>query len=105
MKPNPTIDIYIVNNKKVVNSFDFYKATGLKRCNYTRWIANIVLEIGTPDKDFSPMPDNIADRFFKRGKYDKFRYYFDIDFAIGLCLVAKRKGEALRLRQFLIDNK
>lgn len=100
------IEICTVNNRKVVRSFDFYRVTGLRNMNYTRWITCTVLEIGEPEKDYFPAPGNIADRILgrKRDRYGKLRYYFDIDFAIALCLVVKRK-EALSLRKFLTENR
>lgn len=103
-----TIQILSVEGKKVVKSFDLYRVAGLRRCNYTRWITDTVLTIGEPNKDYFPTPDNIADKYFKNlrrdRKRDRIRFYFDIEFAISLCLVAKRK-EALILRQFLIENR
>jgi phage anti-repressor protein len=105
MVENNQIEILSINNRKVVRSFQFYKVTGLKARNYTRWLTSTALELGQPDKDYFPAPGNIADRLLRRrDKYGKMRYYFDIEFAIALCLVAKRK-EALALRDFLIGNK
>jgi hypothetical protein len=94
------IRIYTLGEKKMVHSFEFYRATCLKRQNYTRWLVETVFEIGKMDEDIFPASENVAGRTIRY----RLRYYFDIEFAIGLCLVAKRK-EALLLRQFLIDNK
>jgi hypothetical protein len=94
------IRIYTLGDKKMVHSFEFYKATCLKRQNYTRWLMETVFEIGKLEKDIFPASENVAGRTIRF----RLRYYFDLEFAIGLCLVAKRK-EALQLREFLINNK
>jgi len=94
------ISIYTLEGKKMVHSFEFYKALCLRSNNYTRWIRETVFEIGKENVEFFPASENVAGRTIRF----RLRYYFDLEFAIGLCLVAKRK-EALQLRQFLIDSK
>jgi phage anti-repressor protein len=94
------LETYQIGDKKMVHSFAFYRAVGLKRCNYTRWLNRTVFEIGVPGEDYVPAKENVAGRTVRF----RLRYYFTIDFAIALCLVVKRK-EALALRQLLIKNK
>jgi phage anti-repressor protein len=98
---NKAIKIYTVKNKRVVRSFDFYRATGLKMTNYTRWLTQTVMDIGVIDEDYFPSDENVAGRTIRF----RLRYYFEIEFAIALCLVVKRKEAAIQLRKFLIENK
>lgn len=94
------IQLHRVGGKTVVNSFEFYKELGLRRQHYTRWIMENVYLIGVQPDDYFPTEDNMPGRTMRY----RFRFYFTIDFAIGLCMMARRK-EALELRRFLIANK
>jgi hypothetical protein len=94
------IRIYTLGEKKMVHSFEFYKAMELRRCNYTRWMVENVLNIGEPGNDYSPIPDNTVGRTIRF----RLRYFLDVDFAIGLCLGVKRR-EASLVRRFLMESK
>lgn len=89
------IQIYKVEGKKVVSSYSLYRIAGLTRQNYTRWLKEVVLIIGVLDEEYFPAKGSVPWRL---------RYYFTIDFAAALCLVAKRK-EALELRRYLINQR
>jgi hypothetical protein len=93
-----SLEIIEFGGKKTVKSLVFYKATGLRRENYTRWLTETVLLIGRPGVDYFAAPENVAGRTIRF----RLRYYFELEFAIGICLVVKRK-EALAMREFLID--
>jgi phage anti-repressor protein len=93
------VRIYTIDGRKMVYSFEFYLASGLVPRNYTRWMMDIVLPLGVPSKDYVPAPENVSGRTLRF----RLRYYFDIEFAKGLCLVMKRK-EAQKIRDFLIEN-
>lgn len=63
-----------------------------------------VLLIGEPGKDFFPCPENVEGRTIRF----RLRYYFDLDFAISLCVNVKgARARDLRqfLKQFLIENR
>jgi hypothetical protein len=94
------VPIYSLQGKRLVYSFEFYNAIALRRCNYTRWMMNTVFDVGRVGVDFFPAPENVAGRTIRF----RLRYYFDLDFAISLCLVAKRK-EAQGLRKYLMGVK
>ena len=91
--------ILMVNGRQMVHSFEFYKATGLKMTNYTRWLRETALDIGEFRKDYIPAPENVAGRTLRF----RLRYYFDIEFAIALCLVVRRR-ESLELKDYLFEN-
>jgi hypothetical protein len=96
--------IQVIDSRKMVYSFEFYKSTGLKRCNYRRWIMDTALSIGKPNDDYLPAPGNIEKvKEFLPGK-NRIRYFFDLEFAISLCLVVRTR-EALLLREFLIEQR
>jgi hypothetical protein len=96
--------IQAIEGRKMVHSFEFYKATGLLRNNYRRWIKETALCIGKPTKDYLPAPGNIEKvKAFLPGK-NRIRYFFDLEFAISLCLVVRTR-EALLLRDYLIEQR
>jgi hypothetical protein len=92
--------ICTVDNRKMVRSIEFYRATGLLRNNYTRWMNETALTIGEAGTDYIPCPGNIERKEISRFINYRIRYYFSIDFAIILCGVARRK-EAILLMHFL----
>lgn len=92
--------IHSIEGAKMVHSFEFYKATGLKRCNYTRWTMECVLNCGVPGRDYIPAPENVTGRTVRF----RLRYYLEIDFAIALSIFIKRK-EALQVRDHLLEAK
>ncbi len=88
-----------MEGKKYVRSYEFYRATGLHKNEYTRWILG-VFRLGVPGTDYFPAPENVQGRTLVY----RLRFYFGIDFSIGLCLMIKRR-EALALRQALTEKK
>lgn len=66
---------------------------------YTNWVIG-VLQLGNAGVDYFPAPENIQGRTLRY----RLRFYFGIDFAIGLCLMAKRR-EALLVREGLTQKR
>lgn len=95
-----SIKVFLIGTKKYIHSLDFYLTIGLANNNYTQWLIKLLHELGRPGIDYMPTSENQQGRTIRF----RLRYYLEIDFAIGLCLVAKRK-QALRLREHLIDKK
>jgi phage anti-repressor protein len=95
-----SLKILEFEGKRVVLSFDYYKSTGLKLKNYTRWMMENVLNNGTQGVDYFPAPGNTAGRTIRF----RLRYYFDIDFAIAICLLIKRR-ESAEIRSYLLEVK
>jgi phage anti-repressor protein len=89
-----------IDGRMMVKSFEFYQLSGLHRPNYTRWVTETVLGVGAINQDYIPAPVVQT----KDKKRIRVRYYFDIDFAIGLCLLVRR-DLSLDLRNFLIISK
>ena len=87
------------NGQRVVHSWELYHLTGLKRMNYSRWIQWNVLGLGKAGEDYFPTPGNVQGRTLRF----RLRFYLTINFAIGLCFLAKRK-EAQEVRRFLLEN-
>lgn len=98
------VKIQTVEGVKVVNSIDLYKASGLKKQNYTRWMMYTVFPLGNLGTDYFPAPDNIERKAISVFIKHKLRYYLEIEFAMILCAVIRRK-EAIQLKEFLKTNK
>lgn len=94
------LKIYSLNDKKYILSIEFYRTVGLRMCNYTRWVIS-ALEVGKPGIDYFPSPENVQGRTIRF----RLRYFFEIDFSIGLCLTIKYSKKASELRQFLVSKK
>jgi hypothetical protein len=96
--------IKVVDGRKMIHSHEFYKSIGLVPKNYCRWIMETALSIGKPNQDYIPAPGNIEKSLkFLPGK-NRVRYFFELDFAISLCLVARTK-EAILLAEYLKEQR
>lgn len=86
------IKIEYKNGVKYVNSTTLYKKLKMNPAHYSRWIVKNI-QFAVENKDYIPI------RISHKGGHKE--YLFTIEFARGLCLVAKTT-EAKKLSFFLI---
>lgn len=98
------VKIQTIEGVKVVNSFELYKASGLVPQNYTRWMLYTVFPLGSMGIDYFPATDNIERKSISQFIKHKLRYHLEIEFAMILCAVIRRK-EAIQIKEFLKANK
>lgn len=80
------IEVFTLNDKKVVDSYTLYEKIGRPKTNYVRWIKKYK-DRGGRDIDWF-----VSDELLKLNRKIKARYYFTLDFARAICINTVTKG-------------
>jgi phage anti-repressor protein len=96
------LEIYEISGKGFINSVELYRYLGLSGDHYPRWYKNNIILIGDEkidyyDKDKDPYKFPISQ--INQGR-PKREFYVTLQFAHGLCMVAKT-SKAKKTRQWI----